>query len=163
MNKLEITTDKSLLAAAGNSHIRLYEVASGNSQHVADYDSHTGNVTAVRPYSVMFHKHYYHWHDLMSLQKFWRVCTACSHKVCPVVCLDWCSDPSSTPTRGTPRLTVSSSQFTLNAPAAADRAQMHCPHCKSLSAGLHSALARSLISCTKTFKDCSSEGAVAVR
>ncbi|KAK9810741.1 hypothetical protein WJX73_004286 [Symbiochloris irregularis] len=47
VNKLEITTDKSLLAAAGNSHIRLYEVASGNSQHVADYDSHTGNVTAV--------------------------------------------------------------------------------------------------------------------
>ena len=48
VNKLEITTDKSLLAAAGNPHIRLYEVASGNSQAVADYDSHTNNVTAVR-------------------------------------------------------------------------------------------------------------------
>ena len=52
VNKLEITTDKSLLAAAGNPHIRLYEVASGTSQPVADYDSHTNNVTAVSPLLV---------------------------------------------------------------------------------------------------------------
>ncbi len=47
VNKLEITTDKRLLAAAGNPHIRLFEVASGNNQAVLTYEGHTNNVTAV--------------------------------------------------------------------------------------------------------------------
>lgn len=47
VNKLEITTDKRLLAAAGNPHIRLFEVASGNNQAVLTYEGHTSNVTAV--------------------------------------------------------------------------------------------------------------------
>lgn len=47
VNKLEITADKHLLAAAGNPHIRLYEVNSSNPQAVQSYDSHTNNVTAV--------------------------------------------------------------------------------------------------------------------
>jgi hypothetical protein len=48
VNKLEITTDKRLLAAAGNPQIRLYEVQSNNNQPVLTYDGHTANVTAVR-------------------------------------------------------------------------------------------------------------------
>ena len=48
VNKLEITTDKRLLAAAGNPQIRLYEVTSNNNQPVLTYDGHTTNVTAVR-------------------------------------------------------------------------------------------------------------------
>ena len=47
VNKLEITTDKRLLAAAGNPQIRLYEVTSNNNQAVLTYDGHTTNVTAV--------------------------------------------------------------------------------------------------------------------
>lgn len=48
VNKLEITTDKRLLAAAGNPQIRLYEVQSNNNQPVLTYDGHTTNVTAVQ-------------------------------------------------------------------------------------------------------------------
>jgi len=47
VNKLEITPDKQYLAAAGNPHIRLYEVNTSNPQPVTSYDGHTGNVTAV--------------------------------------------------------------------------------------------------------------------
>jgi len=47
VNTLEITADKSLVAAAGNPHIRLFEVNSNNPQPVASYDGHNGNVTAV--------------------------------------------------------------------------------------------------------------------
>lgn len=47
VNKLEITSDKSLLAAAGNPHIRIFDVQSNNPQPVASYDAHTSNVTAV--------------------------------------------------------------------------------------------------------------------
>lgn len=47
VNKLEITTDKRLLAAAGNPQIRLFEVASGNNQAVLTYEGHSSNVTAV--------------------------------------------------------------------------------------------------------------------
>lgn len=47
VNKLEITADKSLIAAAGNPHIRLFEVNSNNPQPIVSYDSHTSNVTAV--------------------------------------------------------------------------------------------------------------------
>jgi len=48
VNKLEITTDKQLLAAAGNPQIRLFEVNSNNPQAVLSFDSHSNNVTAVR-------------------------------------------------------------------------------------------------------------------
>ncbi len=47
VNKLEITTDKRLLAAAGNPQIRLYEVQSNNNQPVMTYAGHTTTVTAV--------------------------------------------------------------------------------------------------------------------
>eukprot|EP00249_Psilotum_nudum_P010439 c22545_g1_i1 orf=465-1415(-) len=47
VNRLEITPDTQYLAAAGNPHIRLFEVNSNNPQHVLHYDSHTNNVTAV--------------------------------------------------------------------------------------------------------------------
>jgi len=47
VNKLEITPDKQYLAAAGNPHIRLFEVNTSNPQPVTSYDGHTGNVTAV--------------------------------------------------------------------------------------------------------------------
>lgn len=47
VNKLEITSNKHLLAAAGNPQIRLFEVNSNNSQPLLTYDGHTSNVTAV--------------------------------------------------------------------------------------------------------------------
>lgn len=47
VNKLEITSNKQFLAAAGNPQIRLFEVNSNNPQAVANYDGHTNNVTAV--------------------------------------------------------------------------------------------------------------------
>ncbi|KAL0043527.1 hypothetical protein WJX79_007441 [Trebouxia sp. C0005] len=47
VNKLEITSNKQFLAAAGNPQIRLFEVNSNNPQAVATYDGHTSNVTAV--------------------------------------------------------------------------------------------------------------------
>jgi G protein beta subunit-like protein len=47
VNKLEITSDKQFLAAAGNPHVRLFEVNSSNGQPVSSYDGHQGNVTAV--------------------------------------------------------------------------------------------------------------------
>lgn len=47
MNKLEITADKTLIAAAGNPHVRVYSVASATPQPVLSYDAHTANVTAV--------------------------------------------------------------------------------------------------------------------
>ena len=47
VNKLEITPDKQYLAAAGNPHIRLFEVHTSNPQPVTSYDGHSGNVTAV--------------------------------------------------------------------------------------------------------------------
>mmetsp|Transcript_32623 Transcript_32623/g.45270 ORF Transcript_32623/g.45270 Transcript_32623/m.45270 type:complete len:316 (+) Transcript_32623:173-1120(+) len=47
VNKLEITPDKQYLAAAGNPHIRLFEVATNNPQPVLSFDGHSGNVTAV--------------------------------------------------------------------------------------------------------------------
>ncbi|GMH33002.1 hypothetical protein BSKO_00836 [Bryopsis sp. KO-2023] len=46
-NKLEITSDKKFLAAAGNPSIRLFEVQSTNNQPVVQYENHTNNVTAV--------------------------------------------------------------------------------------------------------------------
>eukprot|EP00850_Spirogloea_muscicola_P011620 SM000073S21396 [mRNA] locus=s73:18828:21843:+ [translate_table: standard] len=47
VNRLEITPDKQYLAAAGNPHIRLFEVNSNTAQPVTSYDGHTNNVTAV--------------------------------------------------------------------------------------------------------------------
>jgi G protein beta subunit-like protein len=47
VNKLEITADKSHIAAAGNPHIRLYEVNSNNPQPVVSFDGHASNVTAI--------------------------------------------------------------------------------------------------------------------
>jgi hypothetical protein len=47
VNRLEITAEKSLVAAAGNGQIRLYEVNSNDPQPVFSYDGHAGNVTAV--------------------------------------------------------------------------------------------------------------------
>ena len=52
VNKLEITTDKRLLAAAGNPQIRLFEVASGNNQAVLTYEGHSSNVTAVSDFTL---------------------------------------------------------------------------------------------------------------
>lgn len=47
VNKLEITADKTLIAAAGNPHVRLFSVASANPQPVLSFDQHSANVTAV--------------------------------------------------------------------------------------------------------------------
>ncbi len=47
VNKLEITSDKTQIAAAGNSQIRLFDVNSNDPQPVATFDGHQGNVTAV--------------------------------------------------------------------------------------------------------------------
>lgn len=47
VNRLEITPDKQYLAAAGNPHIRLFEVNSTSQQPVTSYDGHTTNVTAI--------------------------------------------------------------------------------------------------------------------
>lgn len=47
VNKLEITSEKQFIAAAGNSQIRLFEVNSNDPQPVYSYDGHAGNVTAV--------------------------------------------------------------------------------------------------------------------
>ncbi|KAG6541382.1 hypothetical protein Mapa_017251 [Marchantia paleacea] len=47
VNRLEITPDKQYLAAAGNPHIRLFEINSNQPTPVLNYDTHTSNVTAV--------------------------------------------------------------------------------------------------------------------
>ncbi|KAJ4829709.1 Target of rapamycin complex subunit LST8-1 [Turnera subulata] len=47
VNRLEITPDKRFLAAAGNPHIRLFDVNSNSPQPVTSCDSHTANVMAV--------------------------------------------------------------------------------------------------------------------
>ncbi|GAA94044.1 uncharacterized protein L969DRAFT_92976 [Mixia osmundae IAM 14324] len=54
VNRLAISPDKRFLAAAGNQHVRLYDVqhagttnSSGSSSAVASFDGHTGNVTAL--------------------------------------------------------------------------------------------------------------------
>ncbi|KAG6412677.1 hypothetical protein SASPL_125361 [Salvia splendens] len=47
VNRLEITPDKHYLAAAGNPHIRLFDVNANSPQPVMSYDSHTNNVMAV--------------------------------------------------------------------------------------------------------------------
>jgi len=47
INRLEITPDKQFLAAAGNPHVRLFEVNTNNPSPVTSFDGHTGNVTAI--------------------------------------------------------------------------------------------------------------------
>lgn len=47
VNKLEITADKTQIAAAGNQQIRIFDVNSNDPQPVSTFDGHTGNVTAV--------------------------------------------------------------------------------------------------------------------
>ncbi|CAG8576690.1 18018_t:CDS:10, partial [Acaulospora morrowiae] len=47
VNRLCISPDKRYLAAAGNQHIRLYDINSPNSNPITSFDGHTGNVTAV--------------------------------------------------------------------------------------------------------------------
>lgn len=47
VNKLAITPDKTLLAAAGNPHVRLFDVLSSAPQPVRVLEGHTGNVTSV--------------------------------------------------------------------------------------------------------------------
>jgi hypothetical protein len=45
VNKLEITADKQLLAAAGNPAVKIFEVAAAAPQPIHSFDGHTGNVT----------------------------------------------------------------------------------------------------------------------
>ncbi|RLN31706.1 hypothetical protein BBJ28_00021912 [Nothophytophthora sp. Chile5] len=47
VNCLQITPDKKYIAAAGNPHIRLFEINSNNPNHVTSYDGHASNVTSV--------------------------------------------------------------------------------------------------------------------
>lgn len=47
MNKLDLTSDKSILAAAGNPFISLFNVASPNLQPIMNYEGHNNNVMAV--------------------------------------------------------------------------------------------------------------------
>jgi WD40 repeat protein len=47
VNRLEISQDKKLLAAAGNPSIRVYDIASAATTPQATFDGHAGNVSAV--------------------------------------------------------------------------------------------------------------------
>merc|ERR1712000_310 len=47
VNKLEVTPDKQYLAAAGNPHVRLFEINTNNPSPVTGFEGHTGNVTAL--------------------------------------------------------------------------------------------------------------------
>ncbi|CAG8447157.1 3095_t:CDS:2 [Cetraspora pellucida] len=47
VNRLCISPDKRYLAAAGNQHIRLYDINSSNPNPITSFDGHVGNVTAV--------------------------------------------------------------------------------------------------------------------
>lgn len=47
VNCLKITPDKQYLAAAGNPHVRLFEINSLNTSALVSYDGHTTNVTDV--------------------------------------------------------------------------------------------------------------------
>lgn len=48
VNRLAVSSDKRYLAAAGNPHVRLYEVQTTNQNPITSFDGHTGNVTAVQ-------------------------------------------------------------------------------------------------------------------
>ncbi|DAZ97773.1 TPA: hypothetical protein N0F65_009519 [Lagenidium giganteum] len=47
VNCLQITPDKKYIAAAGNPHIRLFEINSNNPNPVTSYDGHASNVTSI--------------------------------------------------------------------------------------------------------------------
>lgn len=47
VNCLKITPDKQFLAAAGNPHVRLFEINSQNSSALVSYNGHSSNVTDV--------------------------------------------------------------------------------------------------------------------
>ncbi len=47
VNKLEITSDKTQIAAAGNGQIRIFDVNSNDAHPVNTYEGHTGNVSAI--------------------------------------------------------------------------------------------------------------------
>ncbi|KAJ3055222.1 TOR complex subunit lst8 [Rhizophlyctis rosea] len=47
VNRLAISPDKRFLAAAGNPHVRLYEIQTNQPNPITSFDGHTGNVTAV--------------------------------------------------------------------------------------------------------------------
>jgi len=47
VNRLDITPDKQFIAAAGNPHVRLFDVNSNSASPVISFDGHTNNVTAV--------------------------------------------------------------------------------------------------------------------
>jgi target of rapamycin complex subunit LST8 len=47
VNKLEITPDKAYIAAAGNPHVRLFELNSNSQNPVTSFDGHTTNVTSL--------------------------------------------------------------------------------------------------------------------
>lgn len=47
VNKLAISSDKKLLAAAGNPAVRIYEIQTNNQNPLTSFNGHTGNVTAV--------------------------------------------------------------------------------------------------------------------
>lgn len=47
VNCLRITQDKKYLAAAGNPHVRLYDIPSAMSSHVLAFEGHKGNVSTV--------------------------------------------------------------------------------------------------------------------
>ena len=47
VNKLVISPDKRFLIAAGNPHVRMYDVANNTPNPISSFEGHTGNVTAV--------------------------------------------------------------------------------------------------------------------
>jgi len=47
VNRLEITPDKQYIAAAGNPHVRFFEIHTNNQNPVTSFDGHTTNVTAL--------------------------------------------------------------------------------------------------------------------
>ncbi|KAH3900446.1 TOR complex subunit LST8 SCDLUD_003428 [Saccharomycodes ludwigii] len=51
VNRLEMTSDKRFLAAAGNLHVRLYDIRSANPNPVTSFEGHKNNIT-----SISFHQ-----------------------------------------------------------------------------------------------------------
>jgi WD40 repeat protein len=47
VNRLEVSADKALVAAAGNPHVRVFDVAGGGPAALMSFDGHGGAVTAV--------------------------------------------------------------------------------------------------------------------
>jgi G protein beta subunit-like protein len=47
VNRIAITPDKCLLAAAGNPHVRFFDINSNNQSAVMSFDGHTTNVTSL--------------------------------------------------------------------------------------------------------------------